>query len=161
MEQNGFPNGFLLRKGSFIGKILANLARIITSHNPSQVGMVFERLINIVASCDKVSQKSLANLARLFYNNFRPSWAEVNEIIIPNLGIFLAATSRQLVGKLEDDRFENASQVGTHFYQCCTNGNEATRLSTCDHDGHKFRGGSPIEIVPMMGTIIVSNFCSS
>ena len=32
--------------------------------------MVFERLINIVASCDKVSQKSLAKLARLFYNNF-------------------------------------------------------------------------------------------
>ena len=74
---------------------------------------------------------------------------------------FKTATSRQLVGKLEDDCFENASQVGTHFYQCCTNGNEATRLSTCDHDGHKFRGGSPIEIVPMMGTIIVSNFCSS
>ncbi len=71
------------------------------------------------------------------------------------------STSRQVVGKLEDDCFENASQVGTHFYQCCTNGNEATRLSTCDHDGHKFRGGSPIEIVPMMGTIIVSNFCSS
>ena len=124
--------------------------------------MDFERPIDFVTSCDKVSQKSLAKLTRLFYNNFRPSWAEVIEIIIPNLGIILeAATSRQLVGKLEDDCFENASQVGTHFYQCCTNGNEATRLSTCDHDGHKFRGGSPIEIVPMMGTIIVNNFCST
>ena len=90
-EQNGVPNGFLLCKGSFIGKILANWARIIPSHNPSQVGMVFERLINIVASCDKVSQKSLAKLARLFYNNFRPSWAEVIEIIIPNLGIFFGS----------------------------------------------------------------------
>ena len=44
--------------------------------------MVFERLINIVASCDKVSQKSLAKLARLFYNNFRPSWAEVSVEIV-------------------------------------------------------------------------------
>jgi len=38
-----------------------------------------------------VSQKSLAKLARLFYNNFRPSWAEVIEIIIPNLGIFFGS----------------------------------------------------------------------
>lgn len=58
----------------------------MTSQNPSQVGMDFERLINFVASCDKVSQKSLAKLARLFYNYFRPSWAEVNDKIIPNLG---------------------------------------------------------------------------
>ena len=78
--------------------------------------MDFERPIDFVASCDKVSQKSLAKLARLFYNNFRSSWAEVNEIIIPNLGIiFETPTSRQVVGKLVDDCFENASQVGTHF----------------------------------------------
>ena len=65
-EQNGVPNGFLLCKGSFIGRILANLARIITSQKPSQVEKVFERPIDFVASCDKVSQKSLARLARLF-----------------------------------------------------------------------------------------------
>ncbi len=33
----------------------------------------------------------LTKLARLFYNNFRPSWAEVIEIIIPNLGIFFGS----------------------------------------------------------------------
>ena len=32
--------------------------------------MDFERPIDFVTSCDKVSQKSLAKLARLFYNNF-------------------------------------------------------------------------------------------
>ena len=53
--------------------------------------MDFERPIDFVTSCDKVSQKSLAKLARLFYNNFRPSWAEVIEIIIPNLGIFFGS----------------------------------------------------------------------
>ena len=53
--------------------------------------MNFEKLVNFVASCDKVSHESLANLARLFYNNFRPSWAEVIEIIIPNLGIFFGS----------------------------------------------------------------------
>ena len=72
------------------------------SEKPSHVGMDFERPIDFVASCDKVSQKSLAKLARLLQQlplklsgsergnsshdgtnflggNFVPSWDEVEK----------------------------------------------------------------------------------
>ena len=133
MEQIGVPNGFLLCKGSFIGKILANLARIITSHNPSQVGMVFERLINIVASCDKVSQKSLAKLARLFYNNFRPSWAEVSVEIRPMMGLISSvATSSQVGTKLKS--LANLARLLTE-----------AGLLTCGQLGHKLKNGAQVD----------------
>ena len=53
MEQNWVPNGFILCKGSFSEKKLAKSARIITSYNPSQVGMIFR---NADRLCHKLLQ---------------------------------------------------------------------------------------------------------
>ena len=50
----------------------------------------------------KSAGKSWAKLAQLFYNNFRPSWAEVSVEIRPMMGLISSvATSSQVGTKLK------------------------------------------------------------
>ena len=95
-EQNGVPNGFIICKGSIIGK-------------------------------------TLAKLAQLFYNNFRPRWAEVSEKIRPMMGLITwAATSSQIGTKLKS--LANLARLLTE-----------AGLLTCGQLGHKLKNGAQVD----------------
>ena len=89
------------------------------------------QIVGIITRKD--AGKSWAKLAQLFYNNFRPSWAEVSVEIRPMMGLISSvATSSQVGTKLKS--LANLARLLTE-----------AGLLTCGQLGHKLKNGAQVD----------------
>ena len=90
-----------------------------------------DKLSGIITRKD--AGKSWAKLAQLFYNNFRPSWAEVSVEIRPMMGLISSVTT--------------SSQVGTKLKSLANLARLLTEagLLTCGQLGHKLKNGAQVD----------------
>ena len=90
-----------------------------------------DKLSGIITRKD--AGKSWANLAQLFYNNFRPSWAEVSVEIRPMMGLIPSAVT--------------LSHHGTKLKSLAKLARLLTEagLLTCGQLGHKLKNGTQVD----------------
>ena len=107
---------------------LGHISRMLLARSREEIP---DNLSEIITKKD--TGKSWAKLAQLFYNNFRPSWAEVSVEIRPMMGLISSvATSSQVGTKLKS--LANLARLLTE-----------AGLLTCGQLGHKLKNGAQVD----------------